>query len=93
MADGRCGGSRSLNNSGGGLKLKRHWVESPHKQAKSGRIKSVTLLTEPPTASLELLSAQLCWMFNGKVCCHLIWEQFKRRILLYTDLKTRKLFK
>lgn len=70
-ADGCCGGSGSLNNAGGGLKLKRHWVESPDKQAKSGRIKSVTLFTKPPTAPLELLSAQLQRIFTGKVCSSL----------------------
>lgn len=70
-SDGCCGGSGSLNNAGGGLKLKRHWVESPDKQAKSGRIQSVTLFTKPPTAPLELLSAQLQRIFTGKVCSSL----------------------
>lgn len=38
-------------------------VKSPDKQAKAGRIKSVTLLTKPPTAPLELLSAPLHRIF------------------------------
>lgn len=68
-ADGCRGGSGSLNISGGGLKMKR--VKSADKQAKAGRIKSVTLLTKPPTAPVEPLSAPLHWIFTGKVWMHL----------------------
>lgn len=67
-ADGCCGGSQSLNNSSGGLEVRSHWVESPDKQAESGRIKICnTLFTKPPTASLQLLRAQLHCVFTGNV--------------------------
>ena len=75
-ADGCCGGSGSLNNAGGGgLKLKRHWAESPDKQAKSGRIKSVTLFTKPPTAPLLLVlscSGSLLGRFSSSLFLRLL---------------------
>jgi len=83
-ADGCYGGSKSP--SGGGLKLKRPWFESPNKQQKSARIKENSLFSKPPAASLELPGAQLHWIFTGLFCS---WKGLKKALIIW-QLKTMK---